>query len=149
MSEPTGKTGQFKVLTLLLFGFFIFVGSGFAADQPERELTIFLVTDYAYVPGPSGENPLQGRSLCATRCTAFSSDYQNYTDAGGWRMIKLASHEKISVDLNNPFLDGSCLCTADRYKVKINELSFSGKSVLDKGDGRGDAPRKKTDSPQN
>ncbi len=118
----------FSFLASLLLAFPLF-----AAEQPERELTIFLVTGYAYQPGPSGENPSLGRSLCVTRCNAFSSDYQNYTEAGGWRIIKLASDEKITVALNNPFLDGSCLCTADRYQIKVNELSYFGESVLDQG----------------
>lgn len=100
-----------------------------ASDLPAREVTVFLVTGYDYQVGPSGENPPIGRSLCATRCNAFSSDHQNYTDAGGWRMIKTASAEKITVELNNPFLDGSCVCTADRYKVIVNEL-YPDRSVL-------------------
>lgn len=97
---------------------------------PEREVTVFLVTEYAYLPGASGEHAEIGQSLCATRCNAFSSDYINYTEAGGWRMIKMATAEKIKVDPNNPFLDGQCLCTADRYKVVVNDVSYPDRNVL-------------------
>lgn len=110
-----------------------------AADKPERVVTAFLVTAYAYDPGSSGGNPEQGKSLCATRCNAFSSDYLNYSEAGGWRIIKTASQEQLRLALNNPFLDGDCICTADRYEIRINELSYPDRNVMgekiEHGDG--------------
>ena len=117
------------VLLLLIAGLWSSF-SAYAAEVPEREVTAFLVTGYAYEAGPSGDVPKIARSLCATRCNAFSSDYLNYTEAGGWRMTRVATSEKIRVELNNPFLDGNCLCTADRYKVVVNELSYPDRSVL-------------------
>ncbi len=102
----------------------------FAADKAEREVQVHVVTGYDYVPGPSGEVPEIGKSLCATRCNAFSSDYLNYTSAGGWRMLKTVEDEKVIVDLNNPFVDGHCICTADRYQVIVNELSYPDINVM-------------------
>lgn len=101
-----------------------------AVDKPEREVQAYVVKGYDYVPGPTGDTPEIGKSLCATRCNAFSSDYLNYTQAGGWRMVKTVEDEKVVVDLNNPFVDGHCLCTADRYQVVVNELSYPDINVL-------------------
>lgn len=86
------------------------------------EERIFLVKDYRYLPGPAGE-VATGQSLCGTRCNALSTDYLNYIEPGGWRLIKVAGDRELILELNNPFMDGRCVCVADEYQVLVDELS--------------------------
>ncbi len=118
--------------SLVLFVSLFFLSATFAqaAKTPERVVTAFLVTAYDYDPGGSGSDIDMGRSICATQCNAFSTDYLNYSEAGGWRIIKTASQEQLRLEIKNPFLEGDCLCTADRYEIRINELSYPDRNVL-------------------
>ena len=90
-----------------------------AAAGEER---IFIVKDYRYLPGKTGD-ATNGQSLCGTRCNALSTDYLNYTEPGGWRLIKVADDREVLLDLNNPFMDGQCVCVADEYEVRLDELN--------------------------
>ncbi|MCF6178955.1 MAG: hypothetical protein L3J63_06135 [Geopsychrobacter sp.] len=119
-----------KILSLIVLLLLIGTNAS-AAAKPAAEATIYQVTGYAYDPGESGGDIAVGRVLCATRCNAFSSDYRNYTEAGGWRVIKIASDQEVRVDIDNPFIEGHCLCTADQYKVIVNSVSFPDRTVLD------------------
>lgn len=83
---------------------------------------VFIVKDYRFLPGKNGDEAA-GLSLCGTRCNALSVDYLNYTEPGGWRLIKVADDRELIVDLNNPFMDGRCLCLADEYEVRVDELN--------------------------
>ncbi|MBU0480058.1 MAG: hypothetical protein KKG47_03035 [Proteobacteria bacterium] len=97
------------------------------AGQDETE-KVFIVSGYRYEPGGDVKQTDVGQSLCGTRCNALSVDYLNYTEPGGWRMIKVADKRELTVDLNNPFLAGECICVADEYIVKVNELYLSSKT---------------------
>ena len=92
---------------------------GVAKDQPER---IFIVNEYRYEPGAKSGDADLGQSLCGTRCNALSVDYQNYLGPPGWRITRIAHNKEIPVDLNNPYLDGTCICVADEYIVRVTEL---------------------------
>jgi hypothetical protein len=132
---------------LLLFTCLLFAGHAFAAEQdvPKEEETeaagegihretdaeaaaeeqherIFLVNEYRYEPGTAGDNADTGQALCGTRCNALSVDYRNYLGPPGWRIIRIAKNKEVTVDLNNPYLDGSCICVADEYIVRVNKL---------------------------
>ncbi len=122
----------YLLLSLVLFVSLFFLSATFAqaTESPERVVTAFLVTAYDYDPGASGGDIEMGRSICATQCNAFSTDYLNYSEAGGWRIIKMASQEQLRLEIKNPFMDGDCLCTADRYEIRINELSYPDRNIL-------------------
>lgn len=96
---------------------------GDAAEEPPEK--IFIVNGYNYLPGISGRDLDLGHALCGTRCNALAADYRNYIEPRGWRIIKVASDKEMPVDLNNPFMDGSCICVVDEYVVKVNELYMS------------------------
>lgn len=94
-----------------------------ALSSGGAEERFFIVREYRYDPGTTAGDPDFGMSLCATRCNALSEDYLNYTAPGGWRVIKVASGRKLTVELNNPFLGGHCICVADEYLVKADDLN--------------------------
>jgi len=115
-------------LFFLLVSFFLPLCAAAADDAPAAQdemVTVFIVNEYRYEPGASGGDPDIGQSLCGTRCNALSVDYLNYVTPGGWRMIKIAGNRELVVELNNPFLDGKCICVADEYQVKVNDLYMS------------------------
>jgi hypothetical protein len=91
------------------------------AQGGEKEI-IYIVNAYRYEPDSSGKDSDIGQALCGTRCNALSVDYQNYLKPPGWRIIRTASNKEVAVDLNNPFIDGRCICIADEYIVRVNEL---------------------------
>lgn len=92
-----------------------------AAEPPEER--VLIVKDYRYLPGVPAGDEQTGQSLCGSRCNALSFDYLNVLEPGGWRMIKVAADRELTVDLENPFMKGSCICIADEYIVKIDELN--------------------------
>ncbi|MCK9296802.1 MAG: hypothetical protein M0P70_17190 [Desulfobulbaceae bacterium] len=99
-----------------------------AEDAPAAQgdvVKVYIVNEYRYEPGPSGAHADIGQSLCGTRCNALSVDYLNYVEPGGWRLIKISGNQQLLVDLNNPSLDGKCICIADEYRVKVNDLYMS------------------------
>jgi hypothetical protein len=91
------------------------------ATDNNKEI-IYIVNEYRYEPGESGGDHDIGQALCGTRCNALSVDYLNYLKPPGWRIIRTASNKEVTVDLDNPFLDGRCICVADEYVVKVNKL---------------------------
>ena len=40
-------------------------------------------------------------------------------------MIKVSDKQELVVDLDNPFLSGKCICIAEEYMIKINDLYMS------------------------
>lgn len=90
-----------------------------AEDSPAAE-EVYVVKDYRYEPGGSGGDPDTGHALCATRCNALSFDYQDYLMPGGWELIKISTNRDMRIPLNNPFMEGDCICTVDDYVVKVN-----------------------------
>ena len=83
-------------------------------DVKER---VFIVHEYRYEPGGTTENREIGLSLCGTRCNALSDRFANYIKTGGWRLIRTEHNKELAVDLDNPFLDGQCICVGDEYEV--------------------------------
>jgi len=115
-------------LFFLLVSIFAPLCTAAAEDAPAAEdemVKVFIVSEYRYEPGPSGGDLDIGQSLCGTRCNALSVDYLNYVAPGGWRLIKIAGNQQLLVNLNNPFLDGKCICVGDEYQVKVNDLYMS------------------------
>jgi len=93
-----------------------------ANNQPEK---IYILNAYRYEGEPSSKDADLGQSLCGTRCNALASDYRNYIEPPGWRIIRRAKDKEVTIPLHNPFIDGSCVCTVDEYEVKVNELYMS------------------------
>ena len=106
--------------------FLIFASLPLAAVAQEPSAAgerFYIVKDHRYVAGDASDNPDMGHSLCGTRCSALSVDYLNYTEPGGWRLIKVAADRELTVELNNPFMGGKCICVADEYELKLDELN--------------------------
>jgi hypothetical protein len=134
------EKAKYQGILLLLFGCLFFsVDICGAEDVPVAQDTpkikdgsadktkeiIYIVKEYRYEPGDSGGDHDIGQALCGTRCNALSVDYQNYLKPPGWRMIKIAGDRELSVALNNPFIGGTCICVADEYLIKVNNLYMS------------------------
>lgn len=98
----------------------LLAGSAAAVESGDK---VYLVKDYRYQPGHSQGDPEVGQSLCGTRCNALSSDYLNFIEPGGWRMVKIASNQEVVLELKNPFMQGDCVCLADEYLVKRDEYN--------------------------
>ena len=94
-----------------------------AAGGPLAGERVYIVNDYRYAPGATGENPEQGHAVCAVRCNALSVDYRNYIEPGGWRFIKVASDRELTIEPGNPFILGHCVCTVDEYVVQLNTFN--------------------------
>lgn len=93
------------------------------AGNPAEE-HVYIVKDYRYLPpGSSAGDTETGQSLCGSRCNALSFDYLNASEPGGWRIIKVADDHELTVDLNNPFMIGKCVCIADEYRVQRDDLN--------------------------
>lgn len=117
-----------SVMFFLLVSFVLPLCAATAEDTPavqDEMVRAFIVSEYRYEPGESGGDPDIGQSLCGTRCNSMSVDYLNYVMPGGWRMIKVSGNRELVVDLNNPFLDGKCICIVDEYLIKVNDLYMS------------------------
>lgn len=98
----------------------LLVTSAMAAATGDK---VYLVKDYRYQPGDSQGDPEIGQSLCGTRCNALSSDYLNFIEPGGWRMVRTASNQEVVLELKNPFMQGECVCLADEYLVQRDEYN--------------------------
>ena len=85
---------------------------------------VFMVNSYRYQPGDSGGDPDTGHALCGNRCYALSVDYRNLLEPMGWRIIKVASDKEVTVDLENPFIGGQCVCIADEFVIQLNEFNW-------------------------
>lgn len=116
-------------LFFILVSFFLPLCVVAAEDEPEPQAEIanvFIVSEYRFESGAAGGgDPDIGQSLCGTRCNALSVDYLNYVTPGGWRMIKVADKRELIIELGNPFLNGKCICVADEYQIKVNDLYMS------------------------
>ena len=97
------------------------------ADISEGQ-QMWIVNDYSYVPGSDQDDPVTGLSLCGTRCNAMTTDDRNILHSRGWRLIRVAQDKEVTVPLNNPFIGGHCICIADEYLVKLNELDGRGQN---------------------
>ena len=93
------------------------------ADKPADE-RVYIVNDYRYLPGTPADDTETGQSLCGNRCNAMSFDYLNVSEAGGWRILKVAADSELIVDLDNPFMEGKCVCVADEYVVQIDDSNW-------------------------
>lgn len=93
-----------------------------ATPTPEPEEHVFVLKEYRYVADQGGEDDLTGLMLCKNRCHALSVDYLNYTTPGGWYLQRVAVAKQVAVNLDNPFLQGKCICVADEFVVKVNDL---------------------------
>jgi hypothetical protein len=95
-----------------------------AAKEPAApEERLYIAKQHRYIAGGPTDDRDMGHSLCGTRCSGLSVDYLNYTEPGGWRLIKVASGQELTVPLNNPFMGGDCICIVDEYVLKIDELN--------------------------
>lgn len=110
-----------SALVLLLICFLIPLHA-FGEIKPVPEEHVFVLKEYRYVPGQEGGDKLTGLMLCKTRCYALSVDYLTYTIPGGWYLQKIADARDVTVELNNPFMDGQCVCVADEFVLKVNDL---------------------------
>ncbi len=108
---------------LLVFFFALLLPFSAAAETGAEGDTVFLIKDYRYEAGSGSGDEVMGLSLCATRCNALSSDYLNFVEPGGWRMVKIAGDKEVILDLKNPYMDGRCICTVDEYAVKLDEYN--------------------------
>ncbi len=95
-----------------------------ADDNPPAEAQqAWLIKDYRYVPASDKDNPDTGLALCGTRCNAMTTDYRNVIDPGGYRYIRIAEDRELVIQLDNPFIGGHCVCVADEYVIRINDLT--------------------------
>ena len=90
----------------------------------KEDTQAWVVNDYRYVQGTSKDDPVMGLSLCSTRCNAKTTDYRNVIDPGGWEYIKVAENKELTVELNNPFIGGHCVCIADEYIIKYSDFNL-------------------------
>jgi hypothetical protein len=97
------------------------LAAGKESSGPEERF--FIVKNYRF-SGATDQNAQDvGQSLCSVRCNALSLDYLNVTEPGGWRLIKVAVDRELTVPLRNPFMEGQCICIADEYILKLDELN--------------------------
>ena len=96
------------------------------AGKPEAEVEyVYVSKDYRYTPADATEDADVGLFLCGTRCNALSVDYLNITTPGGWRMLRVAKDHEVLIDLTKMGINGNCICIADQYVVKVNNIYMS------------------------
>ena len=106
---------------------------------------IFVADGYRYVSGSTAADQTKadlGLALCGTRCNALSGNYDSFLETMNYRLTKVADVTERVVELNNPFLDGRCVCTGTEYRVEFffyrpGNNSSSGATAPEP---RGDAP---------
>ncbi|WP_281184324.1 hypothetical protein [Trichlorobacter lovleyi] len=108
---------------LALLALFLLLAPAADLLAAAEDVTIYIVSDYRYLPGKAKGDPVMGQSLCGTRCNALSTNYLNIVEPGGWRLIKVAGGRVLTVPLNNPFMGGDCVCVVDEYVVKVDRLN--------------------------
>jgi len=94
-----------------------------ATDLQPGDQQAWVVNDYRYEPGSDKDDPNIGLSMCSTRCNAMSLDYRTVIDPGGYRLIRIGENRELTVELNNDFIGGHCICVADEYIVRLNEFN--------------------------
>ena len=82
--------------------------------------TAYIVNDYRYDPAGSGGDPDTGHALCGNRCNALSFDYADYLMADAREVKRVAAGRELTIPLDNPFLQGNCICSVDEYLIKPN-----------------------------
>ena len=96
------------------------------ADKAKAEVEyVFVSKGYRYEPADAAEDADVGLFLCGTRCNALSVDYLNITTPGGWRMLRVAKDHEVPIDLQKMGIKGNCICIADQYVVKVNNIYMS------------------------
>ena len=108
-------------MLLLLIAVPLFAAEGTGDDIGGQ--VAYIVNDYRYEPGDSKGDPDTGHSLCATRCNALSFDDLSVIMPSGWRLLRVAQGRELTVDTGSPFLGGTCVCTADEYRILPNEFN--------------------------
>ncbi|GAB4489411.1 MAG: hypothetical protein OHK006_21030 [Thermodesulfovibrionales bacterium] len=78
---------------------------------------MFVTKDYRFLAGDDDADPDIGHALCGTRCNALSTDFLNILEPGGWRLVRTGEAKNLNVELNNPFMQGRCICTGTEYRV--------------------------------
>jgi len=82
---------------------------------------VFFASGYRYAPAAQEVDPAKaeiGMALCGTRCNALSGDYWSYMETMTWRLTKVEGVTERVVELNNPFLNGRCVCTGEEFRVE-------------------------------
>lgn len=106
---------------LLFTALLLFAVPVFGAEEPGAGgETRYIVNDYRYDPAGSGGNPDTGHALCASRCNALAFDYADYVMADAREVQRVAAGRDITLPLNNPFMQGNCICTVDEYRITVN-----------------------------
>jgi hypothetical protein len=82
--------------------------------------TAYIVNDYRYEPAGSVGDANTGHALCGNRCNALSFDYADYVMADPREVKRVASDRELTIPLDNPFMQGNCVCTVDQYIIKPN-----------------------------
>ncbi|MBE0595969.1 MAG: hypothetical protein IH614_01720 [Desulfuromonadales bacterium] len=91
------------------------------ATAPGEE-RIFFAAGYRYEPiGEAVDEATAdvGLALCGTRCNALSATYDSYLMTMNWRLTKVGGVTERVVALDNPFLDGRCVCTGEEFRVEF------------------------------
>jgi len=90
-----------------------------AAAEEER---LFFADGYRYEPVGAAVDQATadiGLALCGTRCNALSANHDAYLMTMNWRLTKVAGVTERVVPLDNPFLDGRCVCTGEEFRVEF------------------------------
>ena len=106
----------------LLFFFMLALPVCAAELQRDSRESLYVVTDYRFIAGEKGGDADLGQSLCGTRCNALSVDRNSFMETGEWSYTRVATGRELTLALDNPFLAGQCICVADEYLVKYDEL---------------------------
>ena len=124
--QPSGISYQLLVISFALSAlcFLLFALTASAEDLNQgknTEDTIYIVHESRYKPAGAADDSDIGVALCGTQCNALSSNYLNITEAGGWQLIRVANNIELTVELDNPFIGGDCVCLADEYRVEKDD----------------------------
>lgn len=118
--QPSAFSYQLLAFSLLAVSLLSLTAAASAEEQKQSE-KVYIVNDYRYLPANDTDDRDTGLSLCGTQCNALTTDYLNITEVGGWQLMKGAVNKEVTVELNNPFIKGQCICIADEYLVKIDD----------------------------
>ena len=114
------KLALCEILALFAITGAILLASSVVHAAETDEASAYIVNDYRYDPAGSGGNADTGHALCGTRCNALSFDYADYLMADAREVKKVAAGRELTVPLDNPFMNGNCICTVDEYLIKPN-----------------------------
>lgn len=123
MGDPVSQTVLTVGKICLAVVFLAWLGQETAIAREEKSQEVpkktFIVREYRFEPQAkvSEKEAAIGLSLCSTRCNALSGIYGSYIKPRGWRLIKTVSDLEKIVDLDNPFLEGKCVCLGDEFSI--------------------------------